>query len=184
MVEAFALLGDLPDAELHLLGDGPLRDAIQQGVRRLGLEQRVRLHGASLDVPRFLSGMDVFVLSSVLEGLPLAVLEAMATGLPVVSTKVGGVPEVCPEGDVAFYAPPSNPQALAAAMRQAANSPKLAEMGETARRLVTERHSLRGTWLQHEALFRMLWLRRGYPAAMLDRANSDTHRPLLAQGKS
>jgi glycosyltransferase involved in cell wall biosynthesis len=119
-------------------------------------------------VPSFLSNLDIFVLSSVYEGLPLAVLEAMAAGLPIVSTKVGGVPEVCPEGEVAFFAPPANPQALGAAMRKAANTSQLAILGENARRIVTETYSLSKTWLGHEELFRTLWLRRGYPLAALE----------------
>lgn len=160
LVGAFArMLADIPQAELHILGDGPLRAPIEGRVTQLGMQSRVRLHGASQDVAGFLSKLDLFVLSSVTEGLPVAILEAMAAGLPIVSTRVGGVPEVAPEGSVAWFCPPREADALAAAMREAATSPALAAMGRAAFELARAGFGIREMWSQYQTLFHDLCLR-------------------------
>jgi glycosyltransferase involved in cell wall biosynthesis len=90
LVEAFAQVR--ADAPLYLLlvGGGELENAVREQVARLGLQERVRFLGVRADVPALLNASDLFVLSSRVEGNPLSVLEAMAAGLPVVSTAVGG----------------------------------------------------------------------------------------------
>jgi glycosyltransferase involved in cell wall biosynthesis len=153
LVEAFALLAArLPEAELEMWGDGELYPAVRERVSALGLEDRVHLKGATLTPAEALAGLDVFVLSSISEGLPLVILEAMAAGLPIVSTRVGGVPEVAPETEVAWYSPPGNPAALAEAMFRAASA-DLGSMGEKAYRLAAERFSLEAMQSQYEELF-------------------------------
>jgi glycosyltransferase involved in cell wall biosynthesis len=143
LLEAFRIVREqYPQSELHLLGDGPLRASIENGIGELGLTDCVHLHGAGRDVPEFLSRLDVFVLSSVSEGLPVVVLEAMAAGLPIVSTRVGGVPEAAPEGVVAWYCPTHDSKALAEAMCAAAASDSLTQMGGSARRLARERFGI------------------------------------------
>ena len=117
------------NAELHFLGDGPLRKNLERLAAQLGLDRSVVFHGASLDVPGFLCGLDLFVLSSLSEGLPLAVLEAMSAGLPIVSTRVGGICEVAPPHEAAEYCPPGNPEALAQAMRATLEPQRLESMG-------------------------------------------------------
>ncbi len=157
LLEAFrSVLAKFPECELHVLGDGPLRKSLEDGVAQLGLGRAVQLHGASREVPEFLSRLDVFVLSSLSEGLPVVILEAMAAGLPIVSTRVGGVPEAAPEGSVAWYCPPQDAGALADAMCRAAASDSLAGMGDTARRLALERFSIERMWSQYEHLFQEL----------------------------
>ena len=112
LIEAFAQVKlQLPAAELRIAGDGPLRQEIEARVQALGLTEAVHLHGEILDVPRFLADLDIFVLSSVTEALPIAILEAMAVGLPIVSSRVGGIVEIAPDKDVAEYCPPSDPPA-------------------------------------------------------------------------
>jgi glycosyltransferase involved in cell wall biosynthesis len=81
-------------ARLLFVGDGEERPALQQLARELGLEHFVRFLGTRDDVPRLLQAADAFLLSSISEGIPLTLIEAMATGLPCVATRVGGVPEV------------------------------------------------------------------------------------------
>lgn len=115
--------------EALIVGDGPDRPALESELRRLGLEDRVRLAGERDDVPDLLASADVFVLSSVSEGLPVSVLEAMAAELPVVASRVGGVPELVADGETGFLVPPRDPQALAAALE------RLVDDGELRRRL-------------------------------------------------
>ncbi len=95
LVEAFALVAqDDPNARLRLVGDGMLRESVEQQVRLLKLDSVVEMMGQRLDIPAILADSDIFVLSSAWEGMPGSVLEAMAAGLPVVATAVGGIPEV------------------------------------------------------------------------------------------
>ena len=119
LVKAMApLLG--PRTHLVIAGDGPLLPAIRELVGSLGIAGSVHLLGARQDVPDILNALDAFALSSDTEGLPLVVPEAMATGLPVISTRVGGVPSVLDEGQTGFLVPIGDEQALrdrAAALR-------------------------------------------------------------------
>jgi glycosyltransferase involved in cell wall biosynthesis len=133
-----------------------LRSQIESGVARLGLQDSVTLHGSDLDVAGFLSTLGIFVLSSVTEGLPVVILEAMAAGLPIVSTRVGGVPEAAPEGEVATYCPPQNPALLAQAMYDTATSSTLAARGEAARRVARERFGIVSMWQSYCRLFQEL----------------------------
>jgi len=145
---------------LPILGDGPLRKSLEDSIATLGLGGSVHVHGASRDVPEFLSRLDAFVLSSVSEGLPVVILEAMAAGLPIVSTRVGGVPEAAPEGLVAWYSPSQDAGALAESMCRAVTSDSLATMGDAARKLALERFSIERMWSQYERLFEDLLSRR------------------------
>ena len=99
LIRAFAPIA-AADARTRLLlaGDGPLASMLQAEVESLGLERRVHFLGVRTDIPELLSASDVFVLSSDWEGNPLTVMEAMAAGLPVVSTAVGGVPQLVEDG--------------------------------------------------------------------------------------
>ena len=117
LLQAFAALDD-PRAHLLLLGEGSLREQVAASVRSYGLEERVHLLGTRLDVPEWLWASDVFVLSSDWEGNPLSVMEAMAAGLPVVSTSVGGIPELAEPGQHGLLVPPGDCQGFTAAMRR------------------------------------------------------------------
>jgi glycosyltransferase involved in cell wall biosynthesis len=99
-----------------LVGDGPDRPAVEAEVRRLGLRDVLTLTGTRDDVPALLAQADVFALSSRSEGAPLSILEAMAAGLPVVASRVGGVPELVVDGETGLLVPPGDPAALAAAL--------------------------------------------------------------------
>ena len=99
-----------------LVGGGPDRPAVEAAVRTLGLEHEVRLAGDRLDVPELLAGASVFVLASRSEGAPISILEAMAAGLPVIASDVGGVAELVVDGVTGRLVPPGDPAALAAAL--------------------------------------------------------------------
>lgn len=99
-----------------IVGDGPERPALEAEARALRLGKAVRFAGERRDVPRLLAAADVFVLSSTSEGAPVAVLEAMAAGLPVVASAVGGVPELVVNGETGMLVAPGDPAALGAAL--------------------------------------------------------------------
>jgi glycosyltransferase involved in cell wall biosynthesis len=143
MIAAFAhLAASRPQSQLVLVGKGSLKEEVQSLVRQRDLEGRVRLLGVRRDVPELLSGADGYVLSSAWEGMPVVLLEASAVELPVVATKVGGVPEVVEDGTTGLLVPPANPAALAEAMvRIESLAPEArAEMGRRGRALVEEQY--------------------------------------------
>jgi glycosyltransferase involved in cell wall biosynthesis len=109
---AARLVQDLPGLHWAIVGEGPLRGRLRQEIARLGVEDRVHLVGHLDDPHRALQGADVFVLSSTSEGLGSAVLAAMARGVPVVATRVGGVPDVLGSG-AGVLVEPGNPAELA-----------------------------------------------------------------------
>ncbi|MGQ9558655.1 MAG: glycosyltransferase family 4 protein [Desulfurispora sp.] len=117
LLRAFALLeGQLAgayDLRLVLVGDGPLLSELQTLAGQLGIAQRVVFTGMRRDIPELLHSFDIFVLPSLTEGLPLTVLEAMAAGLPVVASRVGGIPEAVQDGQTGFLVPPGQEVALA-----------------------------------------------------------------------
>jgi len=104
---------ELPEAHFVLIGDGTQRPRVERWRRRFALDDSLHLLGWRRDVPRLLSALDVFVLASRWEGLPIACLEAKAAGLPIVATSVGGVPEVVANGVNGLLVPPARPEQLA-----------------------------------------------------------------------
>ena len=114
-----------------LVGDGPLRQRLQQQAIELGIADFVWLAGDREDIPRLLQAMDIFVLPSLAEGISNTLLEAMATGLPVVATQVGGNPELIEDGHNGCLVPVSDAQALAETLQGLIESPAARKrMGE------------------------------------------------------
>jgi len=126
-----------PEARFTLVGDGPQRQRLEREAARLGIAGAVRFTGVRDDVPEMLRQATVFVRPSTLEGLPLTILEAMACGLPVVATPVGGTPEVVRDGDQGLLIPVDDEAALAAAILKLLDDPAAAtEMGRRGRETV------------------------------------------------
>jgi len=145
LIEAFALLcARRPEQRarlrLAIVGDGPLRDKLAQKARDAGVLELTWFPGARNDIPELMRSFDVFALSSIAEGTPVTLLEAMACGLPVVATKVGGIPEVVQDGVNGALVPASNPQALAEALELYAADPARVGAHGAAARLNIERH--------------------------------------------
>ncbi len=137
-----AVLDEVPETTVLLAGDGRLRPELEKQARDLGLADRVKFLGTRRDMPLIYRALDVFVLPSRWEGLPLALLEAMAAGLPVVASAVGGVKGVIRDGVNGRLVPPGDPQALAAAVLELARRPRLrTEMGAAARNAVKKHYS-------------------------------------------
>lgn len=116
LLQAFAEALRGREAELWLVGDGPLREELEALARELGIAERVAFLGRRGDVPAVLARGDLVVLPSLWEGLPNAVIEAMAARRAVVATDVDGTPEVAIDGRTALLVPPRDPAALAAGM--------------------------------------------------------------------
>jgi glycosyltransferase involved in cell wall biosynthesis len=122
LVRAFVrLIQSEPQARRQLrlvvIGDGPLREECRILLRDAGAEELAWLPGERSDIPEIMRALDIFVLPSIAEGISNTILEAMASGLPVVATCVGGNHELVREGETGLLVPPADPSAMAAAIR-------------------------------------------------------------------
>jgi len=152
LVRAVAALPPGPHAVV--VGDGPQRAAWESLADALGVAGRIHFVGYQADVPAWLAACDVFVLSSEREGMPNAVLEAMAAGRPVVATAVGGTPDVVLDGVTGLLVPPRDPAALARAIQSLLDDPARArEMGAAGRWRVEEHFSLEAVVARTVALY-------------------------------
>ena len=122
LLEAVA---EVPGALFLLAGDGPERASLEAEAGRLGVADRVRFLGRREDVPQLLAACDVFALPSLYEGSSLAVLEAMAAGIPIVSSAIGGTDELIEDGRSGLLVPPGDAKALAAALRRSLGDEEL-----------------------------------------------------------
>lgn len=134
LLRAFALLKDSGVAFAGVIvGDGPLAAALAQQIDALGLRDTVSLYGRREDIPELMRDFDIYVLSSMSEGMPIAVLEAMATGLPIAATAVDAVPEVLAHEVNGLLVPKGDAAAMAAAIIRLAKDPELGvRLGEAA----------------------------------------------------
>ena len=165
LVDAVAELGRSGvAATLVIAGDGPERAALETRARERGVD--LRLLGYRPDVDQVLAALDVFVLSSVSEGLSNTILEAMASGTPVVATRVGGAEEMIEDGVTGVLVPPSDVPAMAGALRRVLSSPDAgAAMGAAARRRVEAEFTLAGMMNRYDALYTQEAALRGLPVA-------------------
>jgi sugar transferase (PEP-CTERM/EpsH1 system associated) len=132
-----------PRLRVVMVGNGRLYDEVRAYLRDTGAEGLARLLGHRDDTPEILRGLDLFVLPSRAEGISNTILEAMATGLPVVATRVGGNPDLVVEGETGTLVPPEDPTALAEAILAYAADPALRQRhGARARQLVEQRYTL------------------------------------------
>jgi glycosyltransferase involved in cell wall biosynthesis len=132
-----------PDVTLVLVGSGPLGTRLRQLARQLGVANKVLFVGRTShdEMPRHMASADVLVLPSLNEGLPRVILEAMASGLPVVATSVGGVPELVEDGRTGLLVPPADHAALADAICRVLDDPKKAQAwGQAGREVVERQH--------------------------------------------
>jgi L-malate glycosyltransferase len=143
LIDAAALvLRQQPDARFVIAGEGELRPSLEQQIRQHHLEKHVRLAGFRTDILSLHKAFDVFVMSSVTEGLGTSLLDAMACGKPIVATNVGGIPEVVVDGETGLLVPPRDPAAMAAAVVRLLTDQALRErMGQAGLARVRERFS-------------------------------------------
>lgn len=158
LVDAFVrLLAMLPhDAGLRLaiIGDGPLLPALKEKIAGAGIGHLAWLPGARSDIAELMRGFSVFALPSLAEGTPVTVLEAMATGLPVVATRVGGVPEAVDDNVTGRLVPPADAQAMATALlHYRSNNEQALQHGAAGRARVEHRYSMDAMLAQYMALY-------------------------------
>jgi glycosyltransferase involved in cell wall biosynthesis len=158
MIEAMAsIVPRHPDLHVLFIGDGELREELQARVKRLDLCNHVHFLGNRHDVPELLAASDFFVLPSVREGLSMALLEAMATGLPIVATEVSGTGQVIIPNKTGILVPPGDVQRLAQAIEQLIADPiQTRAMGAAAKQRVEAGFSAQKQVDEHLALYRRL----------------------------
>jgi glycosyltransferase involved in cell wall biosynthesis len=154
----FQALTLLPDGDQapHLLvvGDGERREELQRLAHRLGLGSRVHFLGWRDDLETILGGLDVVICSSRNEGTPVALIEAMAAGVPVLSTDVGGVGDLVTHGETGWLVPPGDPSALARGIERLLGDPPLRHrLAGAARPVALERHHVKHLIRRMESLY-------------------------------
>ena len=156
LIDAFSMvLENGGDSYLLIIGDGEDREMLEKRVQELGVDRRVFFCGLRSDVKDFLDISNAFVLSSLWEGGPLVILEAMAAGLPVVSTCVGDAPGMVKEGETGVLIEPGDSEQLAGAMRRIqAMGPEARHWGQEGRRRVKERYDFRRVQKDMENYYR------------------------------
>lgn len=166
LLAALARLAGRHDFRCAIAGDGPERAALEAHAAKLGLSGRVVFLGERSDVDRLLPAFDVFTLSSREEGIPNALLEAMAAARPCVATRVGGNAEVLEDGRTGWLVPAQDPEALAGALAEALSRPdEAARRGAAARRAMLEERSIEAMVRRHEAFYLAALGLAGAPAA-------------------
>lgn len=171
LLEAFSIARTRhPRCRLEIVGNGELEGQLREQARTLGIDNSVRFNGSDTDIVEFLGEVDVFVLSSISEGLPLVVLEAMAAGRPIVATAVGGVPELIQESGCGWLCEPSNSQKLAETLIRAMESTDREKKGALGRQHAAERYTAEVMAAQYGSLFTRLL---GNPSATVGPAQAD-----------
>jgi glycosyltransferase involved in cell wall biosynthesis len=154
---ATTVVSTYPDTHFLFVGDGELKDELQQQVQQAGLSANIHFLGIRDDVPHLLAAVDLFVLPSLWEGLSVALLEGMAAGKPMVATAVSGTIQAMTHGKTGLMVPPRDSQALADAILQLLSNPTQAQaMGQAAKQHVAMNFSAQKQADEHLALYRQL----------------------------
>ena len=149
-----AVFGTFPDCTLLIAGTGSRSGSLRQQAEELGLGDRVRFLGPWTEVPRLLRSLDLFLLPSVWEGLPMALLEAMAAACPILASTAGGTPAAIRHGESGWLVPPSNSRAIADGVLHLLSRPRLRDqLALEARRTFTERYSAAAMSRRYESLY-------------------------------
>lgn len=152
LIETFAAYHKrYPNSELIVLGDGPLREELVALTERLGCNECVRLPGVVSDVRDRLVSSDVFVLTSLYEGLPMTILEAMACGLPVISTDVGGIRDIVGDNGILIDTP--DREAFLTAFEKLGENPEERKRMGARSRTLSEQYSVDSVCRQYESLY-------------------------------
>ncbi|MDH5570475.1 MAG: glycosyltransferase, partial [Gammaproteobacteria bacterium] len=163
MFRAFASINYNINTRLFIVGQGELEQDLKQQVRALGLEKRIQFLGVRQDIPQLMNAADGYVMSSAWEGLPMVLLEAAATGMPIVATDVGGNREVVLNGTSGFVVTPYDSEQLANAMQDimTMSENERATMGKVGRQYVVDNYSLDNVVSMWEDLYWELLRRKG-----------------------
>ena len=158
LLRAFrSVVDQLPETSLLLLGDGPLREHLEDTVVNLDLAKNVKFAGWRTDVMNILPSTDLFVLASEWEGFGLAILEAMSFSLPIIATKVGGIPEVVLDGETGWLVKARDSDALAGSILAALSSPdKMLQCGQRGKLRVQDTFSVQKMIFDTEKIYNLL----------------------------
>jgi glycosyltransferase involved in cell wall biosynthesis len=163
MIRAFDIIRKQhPQAILVIAGEGELQDSMRDLLAELELQENIKFLGPRQDISALMNAADAHVMSSAWEGMPLALLEAASTGLPIVSTDVGGVKETVISGETGFLTPAGDPVALAASMHALMHLPRAERisMGEAGRAFVMTNYGVEKITTQWEETYRELLTKR------------------------
>ena len=153
-----------PNLHILFIGDGDLRQDLQVQTDVMGLTEHIHFLGSRKDVPELLAASDYFVLPSLWEGLSMALIEAMATGLPIIATEASGTNQVMIAGETGLLIPPGDAHRLTEAMLELLSEPVRARaMGDAARRRVVSQFSVQKQAGDHMALYQRARIKTGEP---------------------
>lgn len=163
LIEVISYLKEeFKNIKLLIVGEGSLLGNLKDKARENGIHDRVIFTGQRRDVPDILHCMDIFVIPSIAEGIPNALLEAMAMGKPIIATKVGGIPEIIEDGFNGLLVPPRDSGVLAAAIKTLIDNRQLAvKIGQTARDFA-QNFSITATAQKWELLYKTLLKEKGF----------------------
>jgi glycosyltransferase involved in cell wall biosynthesis len=159
MIQAFGFsLKEKPDSLLFIAGEGPLQGEVKDLAKSLGIESNIRFLGPRRDILSLMNAADAHLMSSVWEGMPLVLLEAASTALPIIATNAGGIPETVLNGETGILVPPKNPHKLADAMQQLIDMPQIQRinMGKKGREYVLANYSTNEVVNKWEELYMRL----------------------------
>jgi glycosyltransferase involved in cell wall biosynthesis len=154
LIRGFALFAaTFAEAKLVIVGSGPLDEELRRVAEEVRISGRIVWAGFRDDIVTVMSAFDIFALTSIYEGFGLVLLEAMASGLPVVATRVGAIPEVVADGETGILVTPGRPNELAAAFNELADSSRRAQFGAGGRAKVTREFTLEKMCRETDALY-------------------------------
>lgn len=158
MLEAVkSVINTIPQFRLMIVGDGPEREVLEQKSVALNLESHVTFLGERNDIPNLLSQAGFYVSSSLTEGISLTILEAMSVGLPVVTTAVGGNPEIVQQPDTGILVPSANASKLADAIADMCHQQnEWQQIGRNARNRVEQQFNIRSMIKEYESIYRSI----------------------------
>jgi glycosyltransferase involved in cell wall biosynthesis len=158
LIDAFKMVSDKKNnVKLYLVGDGDLRKEIEYRVSRLNLADKVEFLGVRDDIPDLLAKSDIFVMSSDWEGLPLVLLEALAAGIPIVSTDVGGVPDIIKNNINGILVKPNDPVSLSKAIIDLIENRELRKKISETNKIYSLKFDIKKTQQEYEKLYLNLY---------------------------
>jgi len=167
-----------PDLQVLFVGEGELENEIRQHTEELNLGKTVRFMGQRRDIYKILKALDALVVPSLWEGLPNVMLEAMAVGIPVIATRVGGIPDVLTDGQTGRLTEPDSKSLSSAMIRGLKNPGELASYAKASLHLIRARYDIRQTAERYTGFYRSLMRQRDFDRGVQDRLRSTLTRLL------
>ena len=175
---AAKILTSLPDARFLIVGDGPERQRLEELAASLNITDSVHFLGTRQDIPAVLAATNVMLLTSKMEANPVSILEALATEVPVVATRVGSVPTTVIDDETGFLVPPGDADALAEQVSKLLKDPQLAsELGKNGREMVKARYSVDVMVRGYEDLIEEIYASKAGPTSVSQTSTPQDEEP-------